>query len=297
MKTNESRYQIKDRCLRHMVATLRQTKPLLVPYPHFWTENILPEDIYDRILAELPDTSLYLFNTEPGRHYMNRGDMHLLSEKLDQLPDDSRELWYGIRLTLAMPELKQAIFKNRSAGFAHRFGIPAEEASGIEAYPRPMLYRETEGYNIAPHPDTRRKLATVQIALTDDPLQSDLGTSLYRLSAYPIDLLQAPRGFRRVARHPFTRNSMFAFSVVNTITMRSWHGREPLPAGCGIRCSKCTTQMRKMVTRRLWRKCEPAERPPSRSAHLKFRVAKLVKSLLIYCVFATRSGARDLVAF
>lgn len=235
MTTPQTRRQIKDDCLQHMAARLDQTQPQLEPYPHFWTDEILPESIYNRILNELPDTTLYRHGDATGKHYGNRAQLQLLAEKIDQLPTDSQELWFGLRLALSSPSLKEAIFQNLSAGFAHRLRIPEEEAAAIDAFPRPLLYRETQGYSIAPHPDTRRKLATVQIALTDDPAQSNLGTSMYRLSANPKDLLQTPRGFKEVKKHPFTRNSMFAFSVINTVTMRSWHGRDALPAGCGIR--------------------------------------------------------------
>lgn len=230
-----SRHDIRDSCLSHMISRLKATKPRLEPYPHFWTDNILPEDIYDRLLEELPESAQYTHGGVGAKHYGNRASLHLLSEWIDQAPEASRELWYGVRLALGSPDLKQTIFTNLAAGFAHRFGIEEEAAPEIEAYPRPILYQETGGYSIAPHPDTRRKLATVQFALTSEESQIDLGTSIYKLSANPKHLLREPRGFCEVQRHPFARNSVFAFAVVNTLTMRSWHGRKALPAGCGKR--------------------------------------------------------------
>jgi hypothetical protein len=230
-----SRTEIGQYCVQHMIRRLNDTEAQLDPYPHYWTEQILPSEIFDRMLTELPELDLYDRSTDGDKHDGNRASMHLLSEKLTNLPEASQDLWFGIRLALSSPELKAAIFQKLSAGFVHRMRIREDEAADIEAFPRPMLFRETEGYSIAPHPDTRRKLATVQIALTDDPAQSNLGTSMYRLSVNPKDLLQTPRGFKEVKKYPFTGHSMFAFSVVNTVTMRSWHGRETLPAGCGIR--------------------------------------------------------------
>ncbi len=235
MNDPRTRVEIRDACLLHMVRRLSETKQILKPYPHFWAVGIFPEDVYDRILSELPDDSLYPRGGEGSKHYGNRAEVHLSSEVIEQLPESSKELWYGVRSALSAPELKQAIFAKLSAGLAHRFSIDPEKASEVSAYPRAMLYQETGGYSIAPHPDTRRKLATIQFALTNDPSQSDLGMSLYRLSASPRDLFQSPRGFREVDRHPFVRNSVVAFAVVNTITMRSWHGRSQLRDDCGVR--------------------------------------------------------------
>ncbi len=235
MSNVRSRYDISESCLSHMIAILKKANLQSEPYPHFWIDNIFPNDIYDRIIRELPDSSYYTRGGEGSKHYGNRGSLNLLSEWMDQAPEASKELWYGVRMTLGAPELKREIFTNLAAGFAHRFGIEQDAAPDIEAFPRPILYQETGGYSIAPHPDTRRKLATVQFTLTKDESQRNLGTSIYQLSANPKHLLHAPRGFCEVKRYPFTRNSVFAFAVINTPTMKSWHGREALPPDCGER--------------------------------------------------------------
>lgn len=235
MPDSRTRRDIKVACLQHIVRRLNEIQPRLRPFPHFWADRVFPEDIHDRLLTELPATSLYTHGSEGSKHHGNRADLYLRSETMDRFPECSRELWYGVRSALAAPELKRAVFACLSVGLAHRFHIDEKEAADISGYPRALLYQETGGYSIAPHTDTRRKLATVQFALTDDPSQEDLGTSLYRLSANPFHLLQQPRGFREVDRHPFARNSVLAFCVVNTMRMRSWHGRGQLREDCGVR--------------------------------------------------------------
>ena len=41
--------------------------------------------------------------------------------------------------------------------------------------------------------------------------------------------------FEKVKQFPFKANSAYAFVVNNTIGKRSWHGREKLPSGAGVR--------------------------------------------------------------
>ena len=230
----DSQYNIFKACIEHSISRLGMTKTICDPYPHFWVDEILSSAIYDRLLTELPDSSLYADLTTKT-DYQNRAICELRSENIDLLSPSSAELWYGIRQFLASEKLKRCIFEKLARGFARRFNIAEEEAANIPAFVRPALYQELKGYSIAPHPDTRRKLATVQFALTDDPGQVDLGTSIYQLSVNPKHLLQTPRGFCEVKRYPFSKNSVFAFSVVNTISMKSWHGRAALPDDGGVR--------------------------------------------------------------
>lgn len=65
--------------------------------------------------------------------------------------------------------------------------------------------------------------------------QLGLGTALDRRN-----VLAPPAGpwrfrFAKVKQFPFKPNSAYAFVVNNTVMKKSWHGREKLPPGAGVR--------------------------------------------------------------
>ena len=88
---------------------------------------------------------------------------------------------------------------------------------------------------IKPHPDMRKKVVTMQIALPSDDGQKHLGTEFYRRSFNPLHLLREPRGFEVVKQPPFLPNVAYAFAVINALTLKSWHGRTTLGGQVGVR--------------------------------------------------------------
>lgn len=100
---------------------------------------------------------------------------------------------------------------------------------------RPTLYRETEGFEIPPHTDTRRKVVTMHLYLPAGRDQLGLGTALYRRRRLAWTPGEWRRRFEKVKQFPFRPNSGYAFVVNNTLTRKSWHGRETLPPGSGVR--------------------------------------------------------------
>jgi hypothetical protein len=77
----------------------------------------------------------------------------------------------------------------------------------------------------------------MQISLAPDATQADLGTEFYQRSLNPAHWLREPRGFEIAKRPPFLPNAAYAFSVLNTLRIKSWHGRSSLASGCGVRNS------------------------------------------------------------
>lgn len=230
---------VTTRILDHLLRRIDATPAQHEPFAHIYLEDVLPADVYAGLLAHLPDPALYVGTAE--RHHghgaggYTRSQLALTPPNLARLPDEARGLYRSLGAALTAPELKRAMFAKLAKDLAFRYGIEAGRAPGIEAYARPTLYRETDGFEIPPHPDTRKKIVTMHLYWPEDRSQLELGTALYRrrLLANPLGGWQGR--FAKVKQFPFQPNSGYAFVVNNTLTKKSWHGRERLPAGSGVR--------------------------------------------------------------
>jgi len=235
------RAQIAHASLAHMLSRVETTAFHDDPFPHISIQNFFPEDAYRRILTLMPGDEHYSHcDEEKNRGYdgaINRSRLQLTNEQLERLSPESQALWLGIRDALGSPLLKRAVFNKLAPGLAYRYGIAERTAADVEGYPRPELFREKKGFRIAPHPDTRGKVVTMQIALAADDTQKHLGTGFYRRSFAPSNWLREPRGFEIAKRMPFSPNAAYAFVVLNTLLKRSWHGRETLDGVSGVRNS------------------------------------------------------------
>lgn len=244
LKSPSTNSKITQYVLMHMLTRLNETEPFDDPFPYFTVKNIFPDDIYAELLENLPHQSDY--TTMGERHMMengesNRYEFQFTAERINQrLNEQQQQFWTAIQNALISPELKAAVFRNLSSGISYRFGIDRSEVNQIEAFPRLSLMREKPGYFITPHPDTRKKIVTFQIALPKDRTQLELGTALYKRNLAPQFVFGKPKGFRgfeKIEQNPFEPNSAFAFSVINTLKKKSWHGREQLKGDSGIRNS------------------------------------------------------------
>lgn len=232
------RNEIRATALEHMLGVVADARVESYPFPHFIVEGFLPDNLYRELLAALPDPRLYKafgYEKHATDGVSNRGRFVLAGSNLDNLLGRQRSLWLAVRDALGSPELKSAVFGRLSHGLAYRFGISPEAAASTPGYPKPELFRETAGYRIKPHPDTRRKLVTMQIALAADDSQRDIGTQFYRRSYNPLAMFREPRGFDVYKRAPFLPNVAYAFVVINKLWLKSWHGRTTLAGDTGVR--------------------------------------------------------------
>jgi hypothetical protein len=226
------------RIVSHMVDRIEATPLLQDPFPYFVARGFLPDDVYSQLLAHLPDVQHYKdFSYEKHQTdgLSNRKRLCMVAATLDALPPQQRRLWYSLRHAFGSRELKNAVYRRLSPGLALRYGVEAGKATEIDGFAVPELFRETKGYSIAPHPDTRKKVVTMQLAIARDDSQESLGTEFYRRSLNPLALLREPRGFDTVKVMPFLPNTVYAFSVLNTLTLKSWHGRTAIAAPQGVR--------------------------------------------------------------
>jgi hypothetical protein len=227
------------RTLEHLLERIDRTPALDEPFGHIYLEEVFPQDLYERLLADLPEASLYL-TAAPRHHadgdaYFSRAMFVLTPARMASLPAGQQELWRGLAMALTAPELKQAVYAKLARDLCFRYGVNRSKVPHLAGFSRPTLFRETEGFEIAPHPDTRRKVVTMHLYLPADRSQLDLGTALYRrkLLAWPFGPWQAR--FVKVKQFSFQPNSGYAFVVNNTLSRKSWHGRERLPKNAGFR--------------------------------------------------------------
>jgi hypothetical protein len=241
MTTESLRAAVYDKCRRHVLQSVGNAELSIVPFPHVLIGKFFPDAVYEEILANLPPDATYdPFNYR--KHGRSNGSMTrfrfvLTRPYLSRVSDRLQQFWLGVRDTLACRDVKRAVFRKLAAGLTFRYSVPESQAPDLPGYPELFLVRETAGYRIAPHPDTRRKVVTMQIALPANDAQRDLGTEFYRLSMNPLALAREPHGFEIVKRSPFLPNAAYAFSVLNTLTWKSWHGRTTLAANSGVRNS------------------------------------------------------------
>jgi hypothetical protein len=228
-------------CLDHLTAAIEKVAVVAEPFPHFVVNGFFPDDVYQDLLRLLPPASLY----EPfsyGKHHGANGESNRMRfpfsrDSLNRLNARGRSFWFTIRSVLGSVELKRLAFEKVAAGLSYRYSIDAADVASLPGFALPELFHERGGYAIAPHPDTRRKVVTMQIALPRDESQRELGTEFYSRSLKPASLIRPPRGFVITRRMDFLPNTAYAFVVLNTFRLKSWHGRTAIPAGLGVRNS------------------------------------------------------------
>jgi hypothetical protein len=240
MATVASFQGIRSYVLDHLLHAIEATPAEDDPFSHFYVENVFPDDVYAEMMHELPDPAAYKPLSVEKYHnaagVSTRDVMSLDEQHLGDLPIRQRELWQGIAAAFAAPELKKVVFQKLATDLAARFGVPQEEVHKIHAFPKPSLFRDLDGYEIAPHPDGRAKIVTMQLYLPRDRSQLELGTALYRRRFTSLKGLVSWHGrFEKVKQFAFQPNSGYAFAVSNSWNKKSWHGRESLPDGCGVR--------------------------------------------------------------
>jgi len=232
-------FDVYQRARANLLRQIQAAKAHSQPFSHMYFENLFPADLYPKMLAALPDPARYSSAAE--RHYGDAAGgsvrwMYALSTSgLAQLPAEQRDVWTGVAAALTHPDVKRAVFARIAADLAYRYGIPEAQVPDLAGHSRPTLYREVDGFEIPPHPDTRKKIVTMHLYLPADLSQLGLGTALYRRRPLALPFGDWHARFETVKQFEFRPNSGYAFVVNNTLMKRSWHGRDRLPDGAGVR--------------------------------------------------------------
>jgi len=201
----------------------------LEPYPHYYLENILPEDYYFSLLEHLPEGNAYqnLFEITDLKldHFRHRDQRDLNDDWTGALSNELRNFWDSFNEWFLSQELASAVLDSFADSLRLRFG-PRE--SWPEVSVESQLIRHRPGYFLGPHSDLYTKLVVLLLYLPADDTTAHLGTSLYRPKDPTFACANSTHyrfeDFIRVETAPYKPNSMLAFVRSDV----SFHGVEPL---------------------------------------------------------------------
>src|SRR5580704_11464120 len=195
------------------------------PYPLIRFHDFFPSDFYARLLRRFPDVDRFAGLNGDG----TRREYALYDERSDPGSEESRTLWGIVRRVLSSAEIAAALREKLDEGFRIR-AKRSGEGWPIPMHPRPVLYTDLNGYAIKPHPDTRRKVLTMQIYLPADDAQRALGTTIYKISPMGVFAWKS-YGLTKDKTLPFLPNSGYAFVVIHpaySLLKSSSHAREAI---------------------------------------------------------------------
>jgi hypothetical protein len=215
----------------HFIERLRSARVEVDPFPHYYLEDVFPEDYYQELLRHLPGSdiyeNLYEVTTLKLDHFRHRIQRDLTGGWTSSLPPELQSFWNPFNEWFLSPQLAQAVLESFAEPLRPRIG---EKESWPEVSVEAQFIRHRAGYFLGPHSDLYTKLVVLLLYLAPDDGAERLGTSLYRPKAegftcpdskhYPFE------DFIRVKTAPYKPNSLLAF-VRSDI---SFHGLDPLTA-------------------------------------------------------------------
>ena len=215
--------------LAHLIDRLRTAEVLLEPFPHYYLENVFPDDYYQTLLSKLPESAIYqnLFEVTTLKldHFRHRDQRDLNEGWTASLTGDIKDFWDSFNEWFLGPDLAHAVMGSFCSQLCASFG---EEQSWPEVLVESQLIRHRAGYFLQPHSDLYTKLIVLLLYLAPDESAAHLGTSLYRPKkagfSCPDSIHHSFDDFVRVKTAAYKPNSLLAFVRSDV----SFHGLDPL---------------------------------------------------------------------
>ncbi len=195
------------RLVAHMVAAVESAEARAEPFHHLVLASVFPAALYSAMLDAMPVAGDYRPMSGRSKYTRTRGGdtrtkIDLFPEFIRHLPRAKRPVWSLVGRALRSSELREAFRQRLAPGLERRFG---SRSRTLGMYPTPTLTRDTAGYRIGIHPDTRSKAMTIQLYLPRNRALDYVGTVFHKRAT--------DGGFERALRMPFVPNTGYAFAV------------------------------------------------------------------------------------
>jgi len=212
-----------DELVAQAVASIEAAEHSAFPFPHIFFRNFFPTDFYRYLVRNIPSGGY-----DPITGTGTRMALRLYGDNVEKISPELRSAWAAVSAMLTSKELETAIRIKLSDGLEIRArGDKVPSASDLKLVAKPVIYKDRDGYQIKPHPDTRKKVVSMQLYCPADASQETLGTTLYRISLKGL-IHVGSYCLEPVKTIPFLPNVGYAFVVLkayHSLTKMSWHGR------------------------------------------------------------------------
>lgn len=208
----------------HASASVRMAETYSSPFPHIFFRDFFPTAFYRGLVDNPPADATF----DALNHHRTRFAARLYDAHAEETDPDEDGRWRKVSAVLQSAELEAVIRDKLAEGLEiRRKGEGLHRADDLGLFAKPVIYKDLDGYSISPHPDTRKKVVTMQLYMPRDDRQKDMGTTLYQMSAKGV-LHPGSYFLEPVKTFPFLPNVGYAFVVLkpsHSVLKTSWHGR------------------------------------------------------------------------
>jgi hypothetical protein len=202
---------------KHVVERLQSAQIERDPFPHFYVNDVFPQDFYDNLLVNMPSDDEFLC------HDPYRFTLSFDADDLARLASDRRVFWEKLYGWMSCEVFKYSIATLVYPDLRLRFF----EQPDVALKSTMSLGRNKAGFILGPHTDMPHRVFTLIFYLPKDDLNWETGTSLYRSIDSGFSCPGGPHhgfdNFIKLATIKFLPNMAFGFFKSDN----SFHGVEP----------------------------------------------------------------------
>ena len=208
------------------------------PFDHLYIENFFENDLYNKILKNIPKVNYFqkiIYTGTVGKNYSPERYIFSLQRNIDKLPESQQNFWNKFNETFSSVEFWRTISLKFEVTLKERFNnLTKKEMEVVGHNPtiscRTAIVKDYTKYQLGAHTDSLSKMLSFLFYLPKDNKLKDVGTSLYR----PLDIIEEERldvhfdrketslRFEKIKTCEFKMNSVFVFARTNY----SFHGVE-----------------------------------------------------------------------
>ena len=213
---------MEESIFQHVRNRIEKAEIITSPYPHFYIDQVFPEDYYEEVLKNIPERGFF----DPSLVAdSERFTLPLTGGEIERLPFMQCLFWTHFANGMLGKPLRDLLLKKFQGSIRERF---QDQFNMLKFGTVAELFQDKTNYSIGPHTDHPDKVVTLLFYLPKNREDAPLGTSVYVPHDPSFECKDGRHHpfepFQKVYTAPFMPNSAFCFVRSD----RSFHGVEPI---------------------------------------------------------------------